>query len=113
MGTRDDLAEACNQVEGVFAEPYFTGDSSAGRAHIRMERTDYPNPFGGVVRWNVVVMLPADQAQAERWIEAVQPQLIEQLAPHLAVTSAVPQRIEIPNVGPVPALFINGHREES
>lgn len=105
------LATAASTVPGISCSPYYHQDTTPGTAYVRLERINYPNPFGGVVHWNVVVLLPQDIAQAEEYLEELLPQLHTALESELVITSAVPQRVEFPGVGVLPALFINGHRE--
>lgn len=112
MSVREELATAAGTVPGVTAHPYFVQSTAAGTVWIRLERIDYPNPFGGVVRWNVVLVLPQDQAQAERELERLAPLLRTALEPHLAIDSVEPQRLDLQGIGIVPVAFINGHREE-
>lgn len=111
MSTRTDLAAAAASVEGIKAHPFVTGDTEPGTVFVRLERIEYPNPFGGVARWNVVLVLPQDQADAEKYLGATLPGLLTALEPHLAVTSVVPQQLDITGVGYLPCAFINGHRE--
>lgn len=111
MSTRTDLATAASTVEGITAHPSYVQGTDPGLTFVRLERIDYPNPFGGVAHWNVVVVLPQDIAAAERFVEDHLEPLRLALEPYLAITSAVPQRIEFPGVGVVPCVFINGHRE--
>ena len=111
MSTRTDLAAAASTVEGLTASPYFTGDVEKGTVYVRLERVDYPSHVEAVAFWNVVLMLPQDLAEAEQFLEAKLPALREALAEHMAVTSARPQRLEIPGVGVLPGVFVNGHRE--
>ena len=111
MGTREDIASAASTVEGIKAHPYYVQGTAPGHTYVRLERIEYPNPFGGVARFNVVVVLPQDLAQAEQFLEAKVPMLREAVAEHLVITSVVPQRLEITGVGIVPCAFINGHRE--
>jgi hypothetical protein len=67
---RQLLADAAGSVEGITASPYFVQDTKPGRAWVRRDRTDYPNVLGGLVTWNVVVVLPQDMAQAEKFLDA-------------------------------------------
>lgn len=109
---RQELADAASSVAGITAHPYYVQGTEAGHAYVRLERTDYPNPFGGVRKWNVVVLLPQDMAAAEHFLEDKQPALYAALKDHMAISEAVPQRLNITGIGDLPALFINGHREE-
>jgi len=109
---RAQLAEAASTVSGVNVAPYYAQGTAPGHGHIRRERTAWPNKFGAVVSWNVIIVLPQGMAAAERYLDEVQPELVAALAPHLTIVEAVPQRLNITGVGDLPCLFINGHREE-
>lgn len=112
MSVRDDLASAASEVEDITAHPFYVQGTRAGHAYIRRDRVEYPDKFGSVGWWNVVVVLPSDQAKAEMFLEDHLPLLRAALAPHMTVTEAVPQRLNIPGVGDLLCVFINGHREE-
>jgi len=110
---RQALAAAANAAVGIHAHPYFVQDTTPGSAEIRLERVDYPNPFGGVGKWNVVVLLPQDMADAEKYLDdVVLAKVVPAVQEALVVTSVVPQRVEFPGAGVLLAAFINGHREE-
>lgn len=110
---RLELANAAAGAAGVTAaHPYFTGDTAAGTVFVRLERIEYPNPFGGVAFWNVVLILPQDPGDTERFLADYLPELKAALDPHLVITSVRPERIDLPGVGVLPCAFFNGHREE-
>ncbi|GAB3663483.1 hypothetical protein GCM10027596_26710 [Nocardioides korecus] len=113
MSVRDELAAAASTVDGVTATPFYRQTTEAGSAFIRLDRIDYPDRFGGVRTWNVVVVLPQDLAEAEQYLEAKLPGLLEALEPHMTVREVVPQRLSITDVGALPCVFINGSREEN
>lgn len=108
---RAELAAAADSLASVRCRPYYTQDTRPGAAFVRLERVEYPNPFGGVAHWQIVVVLDQDLATAEKFIESQLPALVEALQPVLVVTSATPQRMEFPDAGALPCVFINGHRE--
>lgn len=110
MTTRQELATAASTVDGVTGHPYVSANTDPGTAFVRLDRVEYPNPFGGVAHWSVVVILP--QIDPEQYLEAKLPALKSALDPHLVITSVRPQRIDITGVGVLPCAFINGHREE-
>ena len=112
MSIRDVLAAAANTVTGINAHPYVVGATTPGTTYVRLDRIEYPNPFGGVVHWNVVVLLPQDLASAERFLEEKLPDLKAALDPHMVITSVRPERLDLTGVGVLPAAFINGFREE-
>lgn len=112
MSARTEIADAASTVEGITAHPYYVQGTRPGHTFVRLERTTYPNPFGGICHWNVVVVLPQDLATAEQYLEVRLPQLRDALAEHLVITEVLMQRLNIPGVGDLPCAFINGHREE-
>lgn len=112
MSARTDLATAAGTVEGITGHPYYEQQTKPGNAFVRLDRIEYPNSFGGVCYWNVILILPQDQAGAEKYLEEKLPDLRDALAPHLHVTQVLPQRISIPGIGDLLCAFINGNREE-
>lgn len=110
---RKALADAASTVDGITCHPYFVQSLTTGQAVVRLDRINYPpDSFGGVVRWNVVVMLPQDQAQAEKYIEGHLDPLVAALDGEWQIAEAQPQQLNLPSVGIVPVLFITGHREQ-
>lgn len=109
---RNTLASAASTADGITCHPYFVQSSTPGDAFVRLDRIEYPNRFGGVCHWNVVVMLPQDQGQAERYIDEKIPAVVEAIAGVLTVTQVQPQQLNIPGVGVLLCVFINGHREQ-
>lgn len=112
MSVREDLAAAASSVEGISVQPYFNQTTKAGSGMVRMDRTDYPNVFGGIVTWQILVMLPQDIAQAEKYLEAKAPALVAALSEHMVVRTVAPQQIQIEGAQILPALVISGTREE-
>ncbi|WP_323792419.1 hypothetical protein [Nocardioides sp.] len=111
MSVREEIAAAASSVLGLTGHPYVVGDTSPGTVYPRVERIDYPNAFGGVVFYNVVLVLPQDYAEAEQYLEQKLPDLKGALEPHLVITSVQPQRLQLDGIGVLPVAFINGHRE--
>lgn len=110
---RKALADAASTVDGITCHPYFVQSIKTGQAVVRLDRINYPpDRFGGVVRWNVVVMLPQDQTQAEKYIEKHLDALVDALDGQWQIAEAQPQQLNIPGVGVVPVLIIAGHREQ-
>ncbi|GAB3990110.1 hypothetical protein [Nocardioides marmoraquaticus] len=110
---RDLLATAATQAGGVgTVSPYYRQTTKPGDGFVRLERIEYPNPFGGVCYWNVVLLLPQSLDDAERWIEQYVPDVRRALAEHMTVTRVRPERLIFPGAGEVPCVFINGSREE-
>ena len=111
MSTRSELAAAAATVAGITAHEYMVGDTEPGTVYPRLDRIEYPNPFGGIAHWNVVLVLPQDYADAERYVEETLPALKEALDPHIVITAVLLQRLQLDGVGTLPVAFINGHRE--
>lgn len=111
MSTRTELTDAANAVAGITAHTYVVGDTDPGTVYPRLDRIEYPNPFGGVAHWNVVLVLPQGEAEAEKYVEDMVPTLKAALDPHLVITAVVLQRLQLDGVGILPVAFINGHRE--
>lgn len=112
MTARADLATAAGTVSGIRAHQYVVGDTDPGTAYPRIDRIEYPNPFGGIVHWNVVLVLPQEHAQAEQYLEEKLPALKAALEQVLVVTSVTLNRLQLDGVGTLPVAFVNGHREQ-
>lgn len=111
MSTRTELATAASAVEGITAHEYMVGDTDPGTVYPRLDRIEYPNAFGGVAHWNVVLVLPQGYADAEKYVEHKLPALKAALEPHLVITAVLLQRLQLDGIGTLPVAFINGHRE--
>lgn len=112
MSTRSDIEAAASSVPGIKAHEYVVANTDPGTVYPRLERIDYPNAFGGVAHWNVVLVLPQQHAEAERYLEEILPDLKAALDPVLAVTGVTLNRLQLDGVGTLPVAFINGHREQ-
>jgi hypothetical protein len=108
---RKALAVAASTVEGVTCLPYYVQTTTPGAAFVRVDRTEYPDQFGGIRHWNVIVILPQDMGAAEAWVEAHEDALVKALQPELVVTQVQPQRLNT-DAGVLLCVFINGHREK-
>lgn len=109
---RTQLAAAANTVDGVKCTPTYTQLSRVGQACVRRDRIDYPNAFGGVASWNVVVCLGQDMGRAEAFFDDTVPALVEALGEVMQVKSAAPQQLKLVDGTTVLAAFITGLREE-
>ncbi len=109
---RQVLADAASDVEGITCHPYFIQTAKAGDALVRLGRVDYDDFRDGVTRWDVVVMLPQDQTQAEKYIDDHLGPIKDALDAHWQIKSAQPQQLNIPGVGTVLTLVIAGLREQ-
>ncbi len=111
MSTRSELVAAVRPLPGITGHEYVVGDTTPGTLYPRLDRIEYPNPFGGIAHWNVVLVLPQDLAEAERYVEDNLPAVKAALDPHIVITAVVLQRLQLDGIGILPVAFINGHRE--
>lgn len=111
LGVRTAIATAASTVAGVSVSTHFKQTAKSGDGMVRLERINYPNPFGGVVTWQVLVILPQDLATAEKWLDEKLPLLVEAVGNELVVQSATPQQLAL-DTGNVPCVVIEGFREE-
>jgi hypothetical protein len=107
--SRTAIAAAANSVSGIHCNPYFVQTTKAGDAMVRLQQITYPNVFGGVATWQVLVLLPQDIATAERYLEEKVPALVEALGTEMTVTTVQPQQLAL-ETGSVPCVVIEGTR---
>lgn len=112
MSTRTEIATAAAAVDGIRAHEYVVADTDPGTVYPRLDRIEYPNPFGGIAHWNVVLLLPQEHARAEQYLEQKLPALKDALDPVLVVTGVTLNRLQLDGIGTLPVAFINGHREQ-
>jgi hypothetical protein len=108
---RTALAAAASTVEGITCSPYFVQTTKAGAAMVRFDSTTYPNPFGGVVTWQVVVTLPQDYATSEKFIDDHVLALVGALAREMTVARVYQVQLTL-KTGSLPVLICEGTREE-
>lgn len=108
---RQELAAAASTVTGITGHPKYVQTTRPGSVLVRRNRTEYPNRFGGVAFWDLYVVGPQDFGASETYFETVVPQLVEALAPVLAVTVVTYQLTDF-GQGSIPTAVISGHREE-
>lgn len=109
---RKTLAEAASTVDDISCSPNFVQSTKPGDAMVRLDHIDYPNAFGGVRTWQVVVILPQDYAAAEKFLDTKLPDLLTALAPVLQIQKVTPAQLSLIDAGIVPVVFIEGLREE-
>lgn len=109
---RQAIADAANTAAGVTVTPYFRALTQPGDGAVRYDHTDYPNAFGGLVTWQVVVALPQDQRAAEQWLDQNGHALRVAVSEELIVRSMTAFQINLPDAGAIPAVVIEGQREE-
>jgi hypothetical protein len=107
---REEITSAANKVDGVNVTPYFRQVTRPGQGMVRKGRVDYPNTFGGVVTWQVWILLPQDLASAEKWLDETGAALTAAVSEAMVVRSLTP--IIAPDLGSLPAVVIEGTREE-
>lgn len=108
---RQALATAASTVNGVFCTPYFVPGIEPGHGYVQLDRIEFPDAFGGVAHWQLFVVLPHDQAQAETWADTNRAALVNALRPHLVVTRFAVARLELDDLGFLPVVVLTGHRE--
>jgi hypothetical protein len=111
VSTRTEIVAALQGLDGITAHEHVVATLEPGTAYARLDRIEYPNRFGGVAFWNVVLVLPQALPDAERFLEQHLHPVKDALSPVLPITSVVPQRLEIPGTATVTVAFFNGHRE--
>lgn len=107
---RAALAAAANTVTGVDVSPYYRQDTKAGSGIVQLDRVDFPNAFGGVAHWSVLVLLPTDLKAAQERADELLPALYAALSTELAVTSATFGTTQIESSSGQPCVLISGHR---
>jgi hypothetical protein len=110
MSVREEIAAAANTVAGVNVQPYYTQGGRSGSGNVTLTRVEYPNPFGGIGYWEVIVLLPVDIESAQRQAETLLPLLYGAMDGVLAVTSVSFGTTSQDNRSGQPCLIIAGHR---
>lgn len=111
MSVRQELADAAAAVPGIRAFPYYVQSLKTGTAYVRLDRIEWPDKFGSVTYWDLVVIAPSDLGKADQYIEEVVPVLHAALSPHLVITQVLPQQLQVDG-GTLPCVFIRGFRKE-
>lgn len=109
---RQALATAANTVDGVDVSAYFKQNARPGAGSVRFGLETYPNPFGGLITWQVLVNLPQDLAEAEEWIDGHRAALVAALQPELIVQRVLTQQLVLAKDRTQPVLVVEGIREE-
>lgn len=108
--SRAALAAAASSVDGIDVEPQYRQRMRQGSGWVRLDRIEYPDPFGGVAWWDVVVVCPQDQERAAVFMDEHVGALVEALGEEMTVTGVVPYAVDLAEVGRVPGFIIEGHR---
>lgn len=109
---REAIAAAANTVAGVNVTPYYRQITRTGEGMVRLDRIEYPNVFGGVCTWQVLVSVPQDIESAERWLDQNGSALRGAVAEELLVTSMSIQQLALNDGSAVLSVVIEGNREE-
>lgn len=110
MSIREELAEAANTVAGVNVHPYYVQGGKAFSGNVALERVDYPNPFGGIGTWSVIVLLAVDVRTAQEQADELIPPLVEALSAVMGVDSVSFGTTSQDNRSGQPCLLVTGHR---
>lgn len=109
---RTELADAANTVAGVKVLPYYAQLTKPGSGVVQLDRVTWPNKFGSVGAWEVVVLLPQGVEAAQRKADELIPLLYEALKPHMQITEATFGRSQLDTSGAgQPCVLISGRRE--
>lgn len=108
---REALAEAASAVDGVNVTPWYRQTNKAGQGYVRLDTVNYPNATGGVVTWQVCVLLPQDIATAEKWLAEKAFAVANAVNDHMRVRSYQPVQL-LTDGGALPAVVIEGTREQ-
>ncbi|MFB6726791.1 hypothetical protein ACFCV3_41870 [Kribbella sp. NPDC056345] len=111
MSIRQTLADAANTVPGVHVHPYYRQGGKTGHGNVVLARVDYPNIFGGIGQWEVIVLLPVDVESAQNKADELIPLLYAALSEAMAVDSVTFGTTSQDNRSGQPCLIAAGHRE--
>lgn len=112
LDVRNEIAAAATAATSlVSCDPYFRQTTSPGEACVRYGQTEFPNRFGGLATWEVVIHLPQDVAEAERFIDDAKADLQAALAPAMTVRRMYPASATY-GTARTNLLVIEGTREE-
>lgn len=111
MTVREDLAAAASTVDGITVLPFYVQAPPVGSGFVHYLRTNYPNKFGGIDTWQIVVAVPPNLAEGQNWIEANRQELVDALKDELIVRTATPTELILDGGSSLRALVIEGDRE--
>lgn len=114
--TRDAIAAAASTVAGVKCSAHYAAVTKPGAACVRWAGTEYEPTFGGrdgADTWQVIVRLPQDLTEAEKWADAHRGELAAAIGTEIVVTAVTPQQVIFDYGTPAqPCLIVEGHRED-
>jgi hypothetical protein len=108
---RQALADAANTVAGVNVHPYYRQGGKTGSGNVVRGTTTYPNIFGGIVTWEVHILLPVDIESAQKRADELVPLLWTALSEVMAVDEVSFGTSSQDNRSGQPVMVITGHRE--
>ena len=110
MGVREDLSAAVNTVAGLSCTPYFRQTTKAGDAYVRLDRMNRDlTGFGFIYVWQVLLVLPQDLANAEKYAEDRVAALTEAINDVLVVMSVTFHQLALDS-GLLPVVIVEGNR---
>lgn len=112
MSTRQTLADAVSTVDGITGHPYYVQNVRPGTALVDRRETVHPNPFGGLVTWEVCVICPPAMHEAQKYVDDMALPLREALRDEMTVQAVRPELRNFGEAGDLPCLVITGTREE-
>lgn len=108
--TRAEIAAAANTVDGIHCSPHFRQTTKPGDAMVRLDRRRRDDTgFGWITTWQVLLVLPADLAQSEKYLDQHADDLADALGEALTVTTVTPQQLALDS-GTVPVVIFEGTR---
>lgn len=113
MTAREEIAAAVSTVAGVTCTPYYEGASDDGAAYVELARDEYPNEFGGETYWEVIVLMPTDQKEAQHFYESNRWPVVRALKESraLVVTGTRPDQVLSTDAPARNCMVVEGHRE--
>lgn len=111
LEVRTAIAAAASTVDGIEVTPYFRQVTKTGTGMVRLDRIEYPNRFGGIATWQVIVILPQDVSSAEKFIDTNLAALETAVRNEMSVRRVTPQEIVLSDGSKLPCVIIEGTRE--
>lgn len=112
---RHAIAGVCNTIEDVDVSPHFRQEPGLGTGFVQWMGTRWPNKFGGVDTYRVVIYLGQDVEVADRFIDQKVPQIMAALIASRDLPeplTAAPMQYPLDS-GVVSVVVIEGTREDA
>lgn len=92
MGVRQDIATALSAVDGVTGYPIRPSGAKVGDAWLRWLSDEHEPEAPGVfvTTWQILVLVPQDEAKQEEWIATRRWPLHDAVRPYAFVTTMEP-----------------------